>query len=91
MTENEARHMLTQSPTETAAEMLWFLGRGKAQKLAADRVTLHATMKKPHAMAVAFWGTVMRHLEAMTLDPIKSPSDFAAARLQQLEAFHESR
>lgn len=86
MTENEARCLLGQSPTETAAQMLWAFGREKAKRIVAGRISIIVHMSAPLSIGASFWSTVLRRLD--TIDPISyAVGPFEMARLQQLERF----
>lgn len=82
MTENQARLITGESPTEHAAQILWFTGREKAKRMVAWMIGELTT--QPHTFAVytalAFWVAVFGRL-GDGIEPLEpSPRRLAALK-----------
>lgn len=86
MTENEARHLLGRSPTETAAQLLWFTGRPWALKLAVFQIRSLCNFSKPPALAIGFWSAVLMRLDSDFELGRLEPAGMQLARFKSIEA-----
>lgn len=86
MTENEAKQLLGRSPTETAAQLLWFTGRPWAKKLATFQLRSLCNFTKPPVLAIGFWAAVLMRLDMATADmPALEPKGMELARFKSIE------
>lgn len=86
MTDNEARQFTGESPTETAAMLLWFTGRAWARKLVAFQIRSLCNFTKPPARAIAFWATALLKLEDLESADRMMPSPRRLAAFKSMEA-----
>lgn len=86
MTDNEAQLFTGQSPTDTAAQLLWYTGRPWAVKLVVFQIRSECARANPVPLAIAFWAAVLMRLNIYPAERAIPPNPRQLAAFKSVEA-----